>query len=89
MWILSEVNAAGYLSPEVVFVDGTHVKANANVKKRVKKAIPTAAKAYEKQLREEVNEDREDHGRKPFDDDDPEAIPDVDMEGVEEDDDED
>ena len=43
-WILEEVNRAGYLSPEVVFLDGTHVKANANMKKQVKHAIPVAAK---------------------------------------------
>jgi transposase len=70
-WILDEVEDAGYLEPEVVFVDGTHIKANANMKKKVKDAIPVAAKAYEKQLREEVNRDREDHDKKPFDDDPP------------------
>lgn len=70
-WILDEVEEAGYLAPEVVFVDGTHIKANANMKKTVKEAIPAAAKTYEKQLREEVNKDREDHGKKPFDDDPP------------------
>ena len=43
-WILEEVARAGYLSPEVVFVDGTHIKANANLKKHVKKSIPVAAK---------------------------------------------
>ena len=42
-WILEEVARAGYLSPEVVFVDGTHIKANANLKKHVKKTIPMAA----------------------------------------------
>jgi len=31
-WILNEINNAGYLSPEAVFVDGTHIKANANIK---------------------------------------------------------
>lgn len=36
-WILSEIESAGYFSPETVFVDGTHIKANANVKKVVKK----------------------------------------------------
>jgi hypothetical protein len=65
------VEDAGYLEPEVVFVDGTHIKANANMKKKVKEAIPVAAKVYEKQLREEVNRDREDHDKKPFDDDPP------------------
>ena len=65
-WILSEIENAGYLSPEAVFVDGTHIKANANIKKVVKKAVPQAAKVYEKQLMEEINEDREEHGKKPF-----------------------
>ena len=72
-WILEEVEAAGYLAPDVVFVDGTHIKANANLKKQIKAAIPAAAKAYEKQLREEVNADREQHGKKPFDDDPPDG----------------
>ena len=67
-WILNEINDIGYLEPEVVFVDGTHIKANANIKKVVKKSIPLAAKHYEKQLMEEINADREDHGKKAFDD---------------------
>lgn len=60
------------MSPEVVFVDGTHIKANANLKKHVKKSIPKAAKVYQKQLLEEVNADRAAHGKKPLrkDDDD-------------------
>ena len=66
-WILDEINNAGYLSPEAVFVDGTHIKANANIKKVVKKEIPKAAKIYEEQLLKEINEDREEHGKKPFD----------------------
>ena len=69
-WILGEIEKAGYLSPEAVYVDGTHIKASANLKKQVKKEIPKAARAYEKELREEVNKDREAHGKKPFDDDD-------------------
>ena len=32
-WILDEINNAGYLSTEAVFIDGTHIKANANIKK--------------------------------------------------------
>ena len=35
-WILKEIERAGYLSPEVVFVDATHIKANVALKKRVK-----------------------------------------------------
>ena len=66
-WILFEAHKSGYLSPEVVFMDGTHIKANANIHKKMKKAIPAAARTYEKQLLEEINEDREAHGKKSFD----------------------
>ncbi len=34
-WILSEAAEAGYLKPEAVFIDGTHIKANANTKKKI------------------------------------------------------
>jgi len=70
-WILEEVEKAGYLAPEAVFVDGTHIKANANLKKQVKEAIPAAARVYEQQLRAEIDQDREEHGKKPFKDDPP------------------
>jgi len=67
-WILTAAQQRGCLSPEAVFIDATHVKANANLQKKIKQAIPQAAKQYEQQLREEVNQDREEHGKKPFDD---------------------
>ena len=35
-WILNEIETAGYLSPEAVFADGTHIKVNANLKKDFK-----------------------------------------------------
>lgn len=66
VWILEEVAEAGYLSPKVVFIDGTHIKANANTKKQVKVQIPEASKHYARELMEEVNADREAHGKKPF-----------------------
>lgn len=69
-WILEEVEQAGYLSPKAVFIDGTHIKASANTKKQIKAAIPAASKHYARELMEEVNADREAHGKKPFDDDD-------------------
>lgn len=68
-WILGEVAKAGFLSCEMVFIDATHVKANANINKKVKKEIPRQARSYEKQLMEEVNADRQAHGKKPFGDD--------------------
>ena len=56
-WILSEAANAGYLSPKAVFIDGTHIKANANTKKQVKEQVPAAARHYAKELMEEVNAD--------------------------------
>lgn len=46
-------------------MDGTHIKANANLKKQAKKAVPKQAKRHTKELFEEVNKDR----GKPFSDD--------------------
>ncbi len=34
---IEEAIGGGYVKPEVIFVDATHVKANANRKKRIKK----------------------------------------------------
>ena len=68
-WILEEVAEAGYLSPKAVFIDGTHIKANANTKKQIKEQVPVASKHYAKELMAEVNADREAHGKKPFDED--------------------
>ncbi|MCM1334388.1 MAG: hypothetical protein NC084_10870 [Bacteroides sp.] len=64
---MSEIEGVGYLSPEAVFVDGTHIKANVNIKKVVKKAVPTTSKIYEEQLMAEINEGRENHGKSLFD----------------------
>ena len=68
-WILKEMVEAGYVAPGVVFVDGTHIKANANLKKTVKEEVLIEAKRYAEELMEEVNADREAHGKKPFADD--------------------
>jgi len=65
-WILYEAEKSGYLDPKVVFVDATHIKASANLKKHCKKAVPVAARIYDEQLREEINADRQAHGKKPL-----------------------
>lgn len=67
-WILNEAAGAGYLKPEAVFIDGTHIKANANSKKKIEVEVPVAAKRYADELLEEINNDRVEHGKKPFDD---------------------
>lgn len=58
------------VDPNIIFIDGTHIKASANKKKFQKKQVAKAAKVYTEQLRQEVNEEREKLGKKPVDEDD-------------------
>ena len=66
-WVLKAAADEGYLDTEAVFVDGTHIKASANLKKQARKAVPKEAKRYAHELFDEINKDREVHGKKPFD----------------------
>ena len=68
-WVLQAAADEGYLDTEAVFIDGTHIKANANLKKQARKAVPKEAKRYAHELFEEINKDRESHGKKPFEED--------------------
>ncbi|MDR4215736.1 transposase, partial [Bacillus paralicheniformis] len=54
------------ISAEHVFVDSTHVKANANKRKCEKKIVRKETRAYQGRLQDEINQDRENHGKKPF-----------------------
>ena len=47
-WVLKAAAEEGYLDTEAIFVDGTHIKASANLKKQAKKAVPKQAKRYAK-----------------------------------------
>ena len=58
------------MTPTAVFVDGTHIKASANLNKKIRQEVPVAAKRYQGELLAEINADREAHGKKPFDDED-------------------
>ena len=64
--ILSECYKYKLVDPTEVFVDATHVKARANNKKMRKRIAQQEAKFYEEQLKEEINSDREAHGKKPL-----------------------
>lgn len=57
------------VDPGVIFIDSTHIKANANKKKFQKQQVKEAAKVYSGQLRREVNAEREKLGKKPIEDD--------------------
>jgi len=64
--ILKEIADKGLLSADHVFIDSTHVKASANKRKFEKKMVRKETRAYEAKLQEELNQDRINHGKKPF-----------------------
>ena len=72
--VLRECMSAGFVDNRTLFIDATHIKAAANNKKYINREAKRAAKFYEKALREEIEKDRKEHGKKPLrdkDDDDP------------------
>ena len=64
--ILNEVNKYGFIDDENIFIDGTHIKANANTHKYRHEVIEASAKVYEDALIEEINKDRALHNKKPL-----------------------
>lgn len=64
--ILMQGVEEGFVDPTVVFIDGTHVKANANKNKRVKVVVKEQTRSYRAELEEEINEERKAHGQKPL-----------------------
>ncbi len=64
--VLEEIIKHGFLDEEVVFIDGSHSKANANNHRYEKKMVEKAARYYEEELRNEINADREAHEKKPL-----------------------
>lgn len=67
--ILNEAVDCGFVDESAIFIDGTHIKANANKKKSTLAEMKIEAKNYQKQLDEEIARDRKLHGKKPLKDD--------------------
>jgi transposase/transcription elongation factor Elf1 len=65
-WVLDAAVARKFVKAEKVFIDGTHIKASANKNKKRKELAATTARIYDEQLRNEINADREAHGKKPL-----------------------
>ncbi|MFP3325526.1 IS5/IS1182 family transposase, partial [Planococcus sp. SIMBA_160] len=61
--ILREAMKKGLVDSSIAFIDSTHVKANANKKKLEKKIVRVETRSYQNQLHEEINIDREEHGK--------------------------
>lgn len=64
--ILEEAMKYGFVDPDVLFIDATHVKANANKNKYQKKLVQEQNKYYQELLNEEIDADRLAHGKKPL-----------------------
>lgn len=65
-WILEKAVEKRMVDAKAVFIDATHIKANANKKKHRKEQAEFTARVYEQKLRQEINADREAHGKKPL-----------------------
>ena len=68
--ILEECMKFKLVDTEHIFVDSTHVKACANSKRMRKRVAHEQALWYEQDLKEEIQKDREAHGKKPLKDND-------------------
>lgn len=64
--ILQEAIDAGFVNLETVFGDGTHVKASANKRKHTSAEVEITKKKFENELLKEINEIREQDGKKSF-----------------------
>lgn len=65
-YILEQAVKAGFLTDETIYMDSTHIKANANKHKFTKKMTYTEAKAFQDELEDEINEQRRKAGKRPF-----------------------
>jgi len=65
--VLEEAIQQGFIQAEQIYIDATHIKANANKKKYTKELIEQVARNYQDELDKEINLSREAHGKKPFD----------------------
>lgn len=62
--IIKEIVKCKFLDTENIFIDGTHIKANANLKKSKNIIIKESSKFYQDLLDEEIKKDREFHKKK-------------------------
>ncbi|MGL5054071.1 MAG: IS1182 family transposase [Fusobacteriaceae bacterium] len=62
--IIQEIMNCKFLNSENIFIDGTHIKANANNKKSKNQLVETSVKFYENELQIEIENDRKDHKKK-------------------------
>lgn len=64
--ILEQAVKAGFVTDETIYMDSTHIKANANKHKFTKEMTYIEAKAFQDELEDEINEQRIKEGKRPF-----------------------
>ncbi len=64
--IIKEIDKHGFIDETNIFIDGTHIKANANTHNYENAVIEKSTKFYEDELIKEINEDRANHNKKPL-----------------------
>lgn len=55
---------AGFVDASALFIDGTHIKANANKHRSSRITVTKPIKQYQSELDEEVSTGRKSHGKK-------------------------
>lgn len=71
--ILQEAIDSGFVDTKAIFIDSTHIKANANRKKKIEVYVTRESKKYQRELENEIEKDRIEHEKDPFKDDDNKA----------------
>lgn len=67
--ILQDAVNNGFVDASAVFIDGTHIKASANKHKTQKVTVTKPIPQYKSELDQEIDNDRSQKGKKPFDHD--------------------
>lgn len=70
MEIIRQAYNAGFIDPENVFGDSTHVKASANKKKHIDRVVQITENIYYEDLKNDINKDRASNNKKEIDFDD-------------------
>lgn len=64
--ILEQAISLKLVPGKIMYVDSTHIKANANIGKFTNEQVEVPIQSYVDELEESINESREEHGQKPL-----------------------
>lgn len=64
--ILEQAVLMNLVPGKIIYVDSTHIKANANIGKFTNEQVEVTIQSYVDELEESINESRKEHGQKPL-----------------------